>query len=215
MPKNLLICDKQSTFDLLFSQSECEVMSYFNRLTDIVTCNLSELLNHSQEPVNTLEEVISEMKIGLEGAQRSVRTALKSEENLEQELEVHHEEVKLWEHQAREHLLEKAEEKAIDALARKQELEDLIAGLAQQLVAAKATRSHLETTYRALQARLSESVRKLSEMKGEKIKESDSDSDSSSDSGSFTSSGPVSERERQARLEAELEALKRELQERG
>lgn len=50
-------------------------MSYFSRLSDIVTCNLSALLVDSDDPVATLTEIINEMQQGISGARRSVSTA--------------------------------------------------------------------------------------------------------------------------------------------
>ena len=45
-------------------------MSYFSRLTDIVTCNLTELLAREADPAAALEGIIAEMQEGLAGAKR-------------------------------------------------------------------------------------------------------------------------------------------------
>ena len=50
------------------------------------------------------------------------------------------------------------------ALLRKQEVADVVGGLKQQLKAAHATREHLTTTLRALEARLSEARRRQLEL---------------------------------------------------
>ncbi len=47
---------------------------------------------------------------------------------------------------------------------RKQEMEDVVAGLEQQHAAAIATRDHLQTMLRALEARLTEARRKLRQL---------------------------------------------------
>ena len=54
-------------------------MSYFSRLTDIVTCNLSAILAEAEDPGATLEEIIEEMRTGIESARRSVKTAATNE----------------------------------------------------------------------------------------------------------------------------------------
>lgn len=104
-------------------------MSYFSRLTDIVTCNLSHLLAEAADPAAAIVEIIKEMEEGLTGAQRSVRTARASEESLRQEIDAHRVQVEMWTAKAREHLQSGAEADARQSLLRKREVEDLIAGL--------------------------------------------------------------------------------------
>ena len=62
-------------------------MSYFSRLTDIVTCNLTQLLAQAEDPRAAISEIIQEMREGVAGAQRRVSTAVASEERLRLELE--------------------------------------------------------------------------------------------------------------------------------
>ena len=50
-------------------------MPYFSRLTEIVTCNLTALLDGAENRQATLEEIIKEIQDGVTGAKRSVRTA--------------------------------------------------------------------------------------------------------------------------------------------
>ena len=40
-------------------------MSYFSRLTDIVTCNLSEILAKESDPATALKRIVAEMEEGL------------------------------------------------------------------------------------------------------------------------------------------------------
>ena len=51
-------------------------MSYFSRLTDIVTCNLTEILSSSDDPIAAIAQVISEMEEGLGGCERCVTLSL-------------------------------------------------------------------------------------------------------------------------------------------
>ena len=53
-------------------------MAYFSRLTDIVTCSLTELLSKATDPQQALSQIITEMREGLAGAERSVGSARKS-----------------------------------------------------------------------------------------------------------------------------------------
>ncbi|HEY0984464.1 PspA/IM30 family protein [Schlesneria sp.] len=139
-------------------------MSYFSRLTDIVTCNLSHLLAEAADPAAAIVEIIKEMEEGLTGAQRSVRTARASEETLRQEIDAHRVQVEMWTAKAREHLQSGAEADARQSLLRKREVEDLIAGLAQQHEAAIKYSEHLATMQRALEARLADALRRRDEM---------------------------------------------------
>ena len=65
-------------------------MSYFSRLTDIVTCNLTQMLNSATDPRAAIAEIVTEMEEGLAGAQRSVNTANNSAQRLKREIDEHH-----------------------------------------------------------------------------------------------------------------------------
>ena len=135
-------------------------MSYFSRLTDIVTCNLTKLLNETDDPRAAIADIVREMEEGLAGAQRSVTTAANSEQRLSREIGEHRAAAASWTEKARGHLAAHSETQARECLLRKREVEDLIAGLEQQHKAAIATKEHLATMQRALEARLAEAVRK-------------------------------------------------------
>ena len=144
-------------------------MTYFSRLTDIVTCNLSTLLRDAADPVAALDEILLEMEEGLNGARRSVRTATANADRLSGELAAARGQVESWKEAARRALRLGDEAEARASLARKQELEDVAAGLEQEYGSAVATRDHLETTLRALQARFTDAQRKRIELTGEAI----------------------------------------------
>ena len=140
-------------------------MSYFSRLTDIVTCNLTELLARAEDPAAALQEIIAEMEEGLAGAQRCVNRALKSEQDLSDELADYRGQVSTWVDRARTALESNDEDSARDALLRKGELEDLMAGLEREHAAAVSTRESLATTLRALEARLSDARRRRHDLR--------------------------------------------------
>jgi phage shock protein A len=139
-------------------------VTFFSRLTDIVTCNLTDLLRGEPDPAAALRRVIGEMEEGLTGARRSVATAAASADRLQSEIQEQRSRVDHWMDKARSELAAGREDQARLAIVRKQELDDVIAGLEQQFNAAVATREHLQTTLRALEARLHEARRKLSEL---------------------------------------------------
>lgn len=178
-------------------------MSYFSRLTDIVTCNLSQLLAEAADPVKALQEIIAEMREGLAGARRSVATATSSEERLAGEIDEHRHLSEQWDEKARSELAAGREAEARICLFRKREVLDLIAGLEQQHRAAKATKDHLSTMQRALEARLAEALRRLEEA-GETI----STVNSAGPNFATPSSTAANTREQ---VDAELESLKQQM----
>ena len=139
-------------------------MTFFSRLTDIVTCNLTDLLRDEPDPAAVLRRVIGEMEEGLTGARRSVATAAASADRLQSEIQEQRSRIDHWMDKARSELAAGREDQARLAIVRKQELEDVVAGLEQQFTAAVGTREHLQTTLRALEARLYEARRKLIEL---------------------------------------------------
>jgi phage shock protein A len=179
-------------------------MTYFSRLTDIVTCNLTEILSRQADPKAAIETIIREMEEGLAGARRSVTTADASVDRLCREMEELRQQTDYWIRSAKKLLSAGDEEQARLALAQKQEVEDVIAGLEQQHHAAVSTRDHLSTTLRALEGRLAEARRKSQQIacgspvpapvEGERA----------------APSVPLDEN-RSRKLESELAALKREL----
>ncbi|HET6423420.1 MAG TPA: PspA/IM30 family protein [Planctomycetaceae bacterium] len=178
-------------------------MSYFSRLTDIVTCNLSQLLDEAADPHAAIEQIIHEMEEGLSGASRSVATATGNEDRLYGEIQQHRYQASEWAGKAREQVQAGREADARQSLLRKREVEDLVAGLQQQHQSAVATREHLSTMQRALEARMAEALRKRAALRGE-------------DAGIDVRPAEVVEAstfgmERHSQVDAELEALKREL----
>lgn len=179
-------------------------MTYFSRLTDIVTCNLSSILANAEDPQAALQEIIFEMKEGVAGAERSVNTANSHVSRIEIEIGEQRTNVSTWMKSAQDALTSQNEALARQALERKHEVEDLIAGLEQQLEAAISTRDHLRTMLNALQARLADAIRRG--------RQSDLGTESSTAIMEETESTRLSGDDRQSRIEAELEALRKQME---
>ena len=181
-------------------------MSYFSRLTDIVTCNLSQLLQETDAPQAAIADIVREMQEGLGGALRSVQTAANSESRLLREIEEQRAAATAWMEKARGHLVSQSETAARECLLRKREVEDLIAGLEQQHQAAVATKEHLATMQRALEARLAEALRKQASLG---VTPAAAAADPSAHHTLPPAASPPDDRHLQ--IDAELEALKQEL----
>ena len=181
-------------------------MSYFSRLTDIVTCNLSKLLNETDDPRAAIADILREMEEGLAGAQRSVATAANSAQRLSREMDDHRAAVASWTEKARGHLAAHSETQARECLLRKREVEDLIAGLEQQHKAAIATKEHLATMQRALEARLAEAIRKRESLGATPVAD-----ETTADPDHNLPPAHAAPDNRQQEIDAELAAMKREL----
>ena len=181
-------------------------MSFFSRLTDIVTCNLTEILANESDPEAALQQIIREMEEGLAGADRSVGTARRNKDRFSQDLAEYQQQIIQWTDKARAALADGNEGAARESLMRKAEVEDLIAGLEQQLESAENLLEQLSTTRRALEARLSDARRKQETLKGGQVIADTSESESGSGE-------PVTETgdSRSKQIEAELDALREEL----
>src|SRR5690606_27289792 len=87
-----------------FNARTSAVMSYFSRLTDIVTCNLTELLSRADDPPAALREIVAEMEEGVAGAKRSVATAEAHRKRLRQEIADQQSQQSMWADRARDAL---------------------------------------------------------------------------------------------------------------
>lgn len=134
-------------------------MPYFSRLTDIITCRISDLLASAADPRLALSEILSEMREGLEACDRNLHTYSVSRDRLEQEIAGHETQAVRWRDEAREHLGAGNEDAARLALQRKYELEDLVAGLRPELEAATGNWNNMQRIRRALEARFAEAQR--------------------------------------------------------
>lgn len=191
-------------------------MTYFSRLTEIVTCNLNSLLAEAPDHTVAIREIVVEMEEGVSGARRSSQTAAANEYRLTTEMDAHRTQVAFWAAKAREELGQKNDEAARDALVRKREIEDLIAALQQQLQAAIATREQLQTTLRALEARLADARRKEFELAAATSLIETQFLDTQPAGGDSSPRRvelevPV-DKQRAAQIEDDLEALRREIQ---
>ena len=179
-------------------------MPHFSRLTDIITCSLTEILKTSTDPEKTLLEIIDEMNEGLAACRRNVRSSMTNAERLQREISAYESQITQWKDRAKQSLSEGDEDGARDALRRKVEVEDLIAGLRPELEAATSASQHMLRIQKALEARHAEALRRIEEMTGA-TPSPRLESETAAVSASAASQLRASE------VEAELEALRREL----
>ncbi|MCP4787243.1 MAG: hypothetical protein GY903_32950 [Fuerstiella sp.] len=179
-------------------------MPHFSRLTDIVTCSLTEILESSEDPAATLREVVEEMEEGLASARRVARTSGSNRNRLKEEIASHSVQLNEWLEKAKASLSAGDETAARESLTRKVEIEDLIEGLTPELEAANSTWQNMLRIQKALEARHSEAVRRMTELTGETPP-------ARLESETAVHAITQSQQEKSTEVEAELEALRRQL----
>lgn len=180
-------------------------MPHFSRLTDIVTCSLTEILESSDDPRKTLEEVMEEMEEGLTSARRVARTSCANRDRLRQEIENHTAQITDWVEKAKASLASGNESEARESLTRKVEIEDLLDGLKPELEAAESNYQHMLRIQKALEARYAEARRRMAEIIGEP-------SEIKLESETAMHAITQSQQEKSCEVEAELEALRKQLE---
>ena len=180
-------------------------MPHFSRLTDIVTCSLTEILDEAEDPQQTLREVIDEMEEGLASARRVARTSAANRDRLQKEIETHTGQVAGWLEKAKTSLVAGDETGARMALTRKVEVEDLIDGLKPELDASESNYQNMLRIQKALEARHSEAQRRLVDLTGEPTQVR-------LESETAIHAVNQSQQEKSCEVEAELEALRRQLE---
>lgn len=179
-------------------------MPHFSRLTDIVTCSLTEILDESEDPQTTLREVIEEMEEGLSSARRVARTSAANRDRLQSDIDGHAGQMTQWVEKAKTELGAGNETAARDALTRKVEIEDLIDGLRPELEAAESNYQNMLRIQKALEARHSEAQRRLADLTGQPT-------EVRLESETAVHAIAQSQQEKSSEVEAELEALRKEL----
>lgn len=179
-------------------------MPYFSRLTDIVTCSLTEILDESDDPQATLKEVLEEMEEGLTSARRVAKTSKANRERMQKEIDAHTEQMNGWLDKAKSSLQAGDESAARDSLTRKVEVEDLIDGLKPELDAAESNYQNMLRIQKALEARHSEALRRLTDLTGEPA-------EIRLESETAVHAITQSQQEKSCEVEAELEALRKQM----
>ena len=162
-------------------------------------------MHEAEDPQRTLQEVIEEMEEGLTSARRVAKTSAANRDRLRQDIEQHTAQVAKWVEEARNALSSGDESTARSALTRKVEVEDLMEGLKPELESAESNYQHMSRIQKALEARHSEARRRMTELTGE-------EPPIRLESETAVHAIQQSEQEKSCEVEAELEALKKQLE---
>lgn len=131
-------------------------MGIFKRISDIITANLTELVDGMEAPELMLKQAINEMEQSIAAAAQETARALAGQKRLEKELLRNQRESRTWQSHAERAVARGEDELARDALSRRREHDQLSAALEEQLRAGLQATRALRRQLDAMTARLSE-----------------------------------------------------------
>ncbi len=132
----------------------------FSRISDVITANISDLIDRVEDPEKMIKQIIREMEENIGLAKEGVVDAIASEKTLQQNVDQHRREAKTWQQNARNALKDGKEDLARQALVRKNEHDTILKSLEPALESAQGTSASLKAQLKALDAKLDEAKRK-------------------------------------------------------
>lgn len=136
----------------------------FKRINDVITANITDLIDRVEDPEKMIKQIIREMEDNISDAKVGVVDAIASEKTLRQDVERHREQSEEWQQKARAALKEGNETLARTALMRKQAHDQILASLEPALTSAINSSASLKAQLKALETKLDEAKRKRSSL---------------------------------------------------
>ncbi len=138
------------------------MLKIFQRINDVMTANLNDLIDRVEDPERMVKQIIREMEEHIRVSREGVLDAVTSEKKLHKEVEHHRQKSEEWRQQAETTIRDGNESLARSALARKKEHDHILATLEPSWEAARTTSDRLKTQLRGLEAKLAEAQRRRS-----------------------------------------------------
>ncbi len=136
----------------------------FQRINDVITANISDLIDRVEDPEKMIKQIIREMEENISSAKEGVVDAVASEKTLRQDVERHHSQADQWAQKARVALKDGNEKLAREALLRKNEHARILESLEPAMDSAISTSASLKSQLKALESKLEEAKRKRSSL---------------------------------------------------
>jgi phage shock protein A len=136
-------------------------MGIFQRISDIVSANLNDLVEDYEDPEKMLRQVIREMEDAIATAKPDVARAMASQKTVAKELASNEAQVAAWTQRAEKAVEAGDDDLARKAITRKKEYEKIVAALRDQHVAATDASQTLRRQLEAMQAKLKDAQRRL------------------------------------------------------
>ena len=136
------------------------MLKIFQRIHDVMTANINDLIDRVEDPERMVKQIIREMEEHIRASKEGVLNAMTSEKKLQKEVEYHRQQSASWRQQAEEALRGGNEDLSRSALSRKKEHDHILTTLEPSWEAAKRTSERLKTQLRGLEAKLAEARRR-------------------------------------------------------
>jgi len=136
-------------------------MGIFQRIQDIISANLGDMMEDFEDPERMLRQAVREMEEADGKAKPDVAKAMANQKTTAKELGNNEKQVETWAERARLAVSEGDDGLARKALARKKEYEKIVAALRDQYEAAEEASDGLRRQLEGMQAKLAEAKRRL------------------------------------------------------
>jgi phage shock protein A len=135
-------------------------MGIFSRLGTLIKSNINDLITKAEDPEKMLNQVLLEMQQQLADAKKAVAVAIADEKKLQKQATAEGEKAKEWERKAMVAVRAGDDGLARQALARKQEHDNITEQYQQQWMAQKQAVEKLKDALRLLNNKIEEAKRK-------------------------------------------------------
>jgi phage shock protein A len=135
-------------------------MGIFSRLGTLIKSNINDLITKAEDPEKMLSQVLLEMQQQLVEAKKAVAVAIADEKKLQKQYVSETDKAKEWERKAMVAVRAGDDSLARQALARKQEHENISTQFQQQWIAQKQAVEKLKDALRLLNNKIEEAKRK-------------------------------------------------------
>jgi phage shock protein A len=135
-------------------------MGIFSRLGTLIKSNINDLITRAEDPEKMLNQVLLEMQQQLVEAKKAVAVAIADEKKLQKQYNSELDKSKEWERKAMVAVRAGNDDLARQALARKQEHEQISTQFQQQWIAQKQAVDKLKDALRLLNNKIEEAKRK-------------------------------------------------------
>jgi phage shock protein A len=136
-------------------------MGLFQRVNDIISANLNDMVEQYEDPEKMLRQAIREMETAIDGARQETAKAMASARLSAKSLAEHQGHQGEWQRRAEQAVQAGDDGLARKALSRKQEYDKIVAALGDEASATAETSQTLRRQLEAMQAKLAEAKRRL------------------------------------------------------
>lgn len=143
-------------------------MGIFQRISDIVSANLNDMMENYEDPEQMLRQAVREMEQAISKARPEVASAIANEKTVKKELDENEKQRATWAERAATAVADKNDDLARRCLTRKNECEKVAAALRDQHEAASEASQTLRRQLEAMQAKLSDAQRRLGTLSARK-----------------------------------------------